>query len=371
MTSENELAILAAEIADLKRDVGEMRTRPRISPDLAYGKNHLLNGNFWLSQRYAANTTVQAAGTTTFVCDRWRLYRTGAVAGAFGRKLSTLPALIGDVPSTAAFTWGRLAGDSNGNAIWVAQELLTADSAPFRGKYASFSVAVSQASGMPANHPLHIMILYQTSSTQLNVTQDGWTIAKEALITDITPAEYRRFTITTDVPLPNNLTQIAVRIGYVPPVGAAPADEYFSIVGAQLQPYHKFTGWDMPTALENQMACYFYYQKSLTLGTTPADGATRLTMQTATAWTPTSLRINDIIFPVPMRTTPSITIYRTADIDTDGKIAYYNGSAWTAVEDNSLEGINHKSFRARPIASGLTFGLSYLTTFHWTAEAEI
>lgn len=78
-------------------------------------------------------------------------------------------------------------------------------------------------------------------------------------------------------------------------------------------------------------------------------------------------------FPVPMRTTPTITFYRDTGVSvTDGRWGYYNSTSWqTANAAMSTQMFSHLGFTPHLPNSETSITQNYLLLGGWTADAEL
>ena len=116
--------------------------------------------------------------------------------------------------------------------------------------------------------------------------------------------------------------------------------------------------------------CQRYYEKSFTQGVTPSNQTVASGQMVGSAYTNT-IRVQNILFAVEKRTTPTITFYSDDNISEDSKWAYYNGSAWVAaVITNSDTQTSNLGTISLGVA-GASDNQAYLLAGHWTADAEL
>ena len=117
--------------------------------------------------------------------------------------------------------------------------------------------------------------------------------------------------------------------------------------------------------------CQRYFETSFPNGTTPADGGS-IASWTGFAASSTSLHATMIFFPVPMRTTPTLTYYRGQNGSTSGMWDWLNSTAsWVDATGIATGVTNSICFAVNLTVSGLTTGNIYATSGNWAASAEL
>lgn len=119
-----------------------------------------------------------------------------------------------------------------------------------------------------------------------------------------------------------------------------------------------------PTDYERQ-ACFQYYQKSYSDFTVPGT-ANLIGVYESIAVAAVSLSQSTIAFSVPMRATPSITIYNPNVANTTG--SFMNGET-SASHPAAVTAENDRSFIV--FADEVQFTSGHRYRFHWTADAEL
>jgi len=77
-------------------------------------------------------------------------------------------------------------------------------------------------------------------------------------------------------------------------------------------------------------------------------------------------------FPVPMRTSPTMTFYRDTGVSsTDGRWGWYNASSWTTGTSTTTQMLSHVGFTPAVGNSGDSTTHNYLILGGWAADAEL
>jgi hypothetical protein len=116
--------------------------------------------------------------------------------------------------------------------------------------------------------------------------------------------------------------------------------------------------------------CQRYFAKSFAQPQMPSNGIGDH-RYAAFAWSTTGVDSERISYPVVMRTTPTIALYKSAVGTTNGVWAIYNGSAYVSASACSAIGVTDTGFMVEMTVPGLTFGWGIIAQGQWTAEAEL
>jgi hypothetical protein len=117
--------------------------------------------------------------------------------------------------------------------------------------------------------------------------------------------------------------------------------------------------------------CQRYYNKSFDYSTAPVDSAagywsTIVNGYGGAGWTP------HILFPVEMRTPPTIVIYRPSTFGaTAGQWAIYLSGGWASLTATSPGSVTTRGFFVSASHGSLAAGTAYIGAGHWTASAEL
>jgi hypothetical protein len=154
-------------------------------------------------------------------------------------------------------------------------------------------------------------------------------------------------------------------------VGTSGATWY--ITGVQLEVGSVATEFERRPYGTELALCQRYYQKAMPQGTKPANPCEG-TGSTATAINANELISFAIKFPVVMRTTPTLTVFKpNAGISTaDGKYSVNLSGGWTATTDSTYNSLTDCEMQFYFTQSGsFTFGQTYLILGSYTLSAEL
>jgi hypothetical protein len=141
----------------------------------------------------------------------------------------------------------------------------------------------------------------------------------------------------------------------------------FYITGVQLEKGVTATAFDYrPYELQ---LCQRYFNSSYNIGTAPADNGEGLN-GTFVAFSTASGYANTIMYPVTMRSSPTLTFYKTSGLgSTNGQWAYFNTN-WISGSGTAAASFNTKGFNVT-FNGTFTANLGYPFSGGWTASAEL
>ena len=333
------------------------------------GKNKIINGDFSVNQRAFTSTTTHSS----YGFDRWLLV---AADGTSTFSAQTFTAGAAPVAGYESTNFARLV--STGQTLSSARTVLSQrveDVRTFAGQTVTFSFWAKAASGTPSVAVDAVQVFGSGGSSAVEIN------GQKTAITD----SWARYSLTFSVPSMSGKT---IGSGSYSQwrIYTSAGSAYNTVTnslgiqstsidfwGVQVEAGSKATPFQTASggSIQGELAmCQRYFSKSYLQTTAPADGATASSInKQGTAYTTGNMRTQTITYPVTMRSgSPSITIYRTTSIATNGRWAYYTTSWQTATIGSGQ--INDNSFS---IELGGTFTLngSYILDGEWTASAEL
>ena len=320
-------------------------------------------------------TSFSVGAAFPYTADRWQVIRGGVVAGmTFARAATGDTTNLPNIQYCARMQ--RDSGNTSTQYLEMAQSLETVDSIPFAGKTVTLSFYARKGANFSATSDILNYRLSTGTGTDQNLVTAGYTNQTQAIDANATlTTTWQRF--QTSATLSTTTTEIGLRFRYTP-TGTASAADYVEITGVQLEvgsvatPFKTYAA----TLAGEIAACQRYYEKSFPIGTAPANSVVGGPMQAGAAgwiaYDANNVRSMPILFKVNKRTSPTITIYNSADIAAAGKWAYYTGTAWADAGGNAGSSINETGFYVTGNNSGAyTQHRPYLLAGNWTAEAEL
>jgi hypothetical protein len=273
----------ATQIALLGQDLDTFLFRP-------FTRNLLLNSSFNVWQR--GTSAAGAANSTTYIADRWNIYR-GVAGSTFSRQVT------GDTTNLPNIQYCMRVARDNANTstsdLVLSQSMETVSSVPFAGQTITVSFYARKGANYSATSSILAVSVRNGTGTDQNDLA-GYTGLNGIINSNATlTTTWQRFSYTATVP--TNATELAARFTFSP-TGTAGAADYFEVtgvmveVGSQASPYCPATS----TYATELAACQRYYRvlasgNSIQLGMGHKLAATQLNLP--------------IIFP-PMRTAPSV-----------------------------------------------------------------
>lgn len=313
----------------------------------AAGKNAIINGDFGIWQR---GTTFTFTGSGGYSADRWLVDGDRTSMGASQQTFTPGTAPVAGYEGQYFLRWSPGTSGSFSNIQTKLEDVRT-----FAGQTVTLSYWAKCSTGTITNEPYYIQRFGSGGSADASV----------ALATSTITTTWTRFTQTFTIPsisgktigTNNCLVLLPLRLG-------SGTTTTIDVWGVQLEAESVAT--DFVTASGNSKQgelamCQRYYTKTYNLATAPATvtnngklvcGASSIYMDYQ--WSPQ--------FPVPMRTTPTITLYSNAT-GTSGKIYDANGASDVSA-NSTAEGERAFSVSA-VVVSGRAYGL------HYVASAEL
>jgi hypothetical protein len=301
-----------------------------VSPSIA-GKNAVINGGMDIWQR--GTSVAVAAAAKTFTADRFWGARGTSVAGATVSRQS-----VSDTTNLPTIQYcarvQRDSGNTSTQYIALSQDIETSNSIRFVGQSVTLSFyARAGANFSAASSALPVSVVTGTGTDQsLSTGYTGQATAFSGTATLTTT--WQRFTFTGSIGA--TATQIGIQ-PYYTPVGTAGTNDYFEITGVQLEvgstatPFSRAGG-----SIQGELAaCQRYYQ---VIGGV-ASGFPILTAYNSAA---TQTNRSPVMFPVQMRTAPTITKNGTWGGNGGQPSANYISSAgFSFIFDSTGAGMNY------------------------------
>jgi hypothetical protein len=303
------------------------------------GKNGVLNSNFSIWQR---GTSVTGAGGGAYTADRWFLYAGGQ--GTVSRQAT------GDTTNLPFIQYcarvQRNSGSSDTTNLPFIQSFETVNSYQYAGKTVTLSFYARKGANYSPTGSGLVVTLATGTGTDQNYESAGYTggatpISQTATLT----TTWQRFSYSAT--LAATTTEVTTRFVTVP-TGTAGAADYYEITGVQLEIGSSASAYS-PNAATYQAelaACQRYFANVVP---STADYGTVIAMFQAVSG---SAAKGGIRFPVPMRTSASITLAAAGNF-TLANSAYtpIGGSSFTYAVGNTVDCRIDMS-----VASGLTAG---------------
>jgi hypothetical protein len=139
----------------------------------------------------------------------------------------------------------------------------------------------------------------------------------------------------------------------------------FYITGVQLEVGSSATSFDYRDYGNELRMCQRYYEKSYNISTVPGTAPMDTGSSNLNPGTVGSAEYTSLLFKVPKRTTPTITIYND-NTGASGQIRVFNGSGFAGHFSTNIDLISENSYR---IAVSRTNDTLFI--FHWVSSAEL
>ena len=352
-------------------------------------KNRIINGAMVIDQRNAG-ASVTADGNAVFPVDRWKIE--DATDGVFtGQQVSDAPvgasyslkvtittadASLGATQyascyqliegyNTADLAWGTANAQTVTLSFWVKSSLT-----------GTFGGSVTN-SGWGSTYPFTYTISAANTWEYKTVTIAGSTSGTWLTTNGLGIGLFFGLGVGADYSGTAGAWTTGVKIsatGATSVVGTNGATFY--ITGVQLERNTTATPFEwLPYSTELAL-CQRYYYKTFGQEVAPVNGAAYTNgigvPAIGTAYTTSSVR-NQVVFPQPMRTTPTVT-YFNSNVDaspTADRWFIYNAGTWTNSTSISSGEVSPLYVSPNVVLTGLTRGYSYLLSGFLTASAEL
>jgi hypothetical protein len=152
----------------------------------------------------------------------------------------------------------------------------------------------------------------------------------------------------------------------------AVSSDNIAVTGVQLEVGTQATSFDFRPYGTELALCQRYFSKSFAQGVAIGNNATGTDDRGAIgiSFLGGNIQSNTLYFPVTMRASPTITLWRTNAIATNGAWALFTGAAWDVITSPSFQQ-NDIKFQLSGTVSGTGSAASYLLSGNWSASAEL
>ena len=354
-------------------------------------KNRIINGAMVIDQRASgASSTPSSSGTSYDSCDRWMsLHDVGskysiqqvsdAPAGFnYSLKLTSLSAytlgtneVFGVKQNIEGFNVADLGfGTANAKTVTISFWVKSSLTGTFGGSL--------QNNDYTRGYPFGYTISSANTWTQVSVTIPGDTSGGWLINNGI------GFMVSFSIgsgPGRSNTANVWTGTQYTfAPTGAVSvvgtSSATWQITGVQLEVGTQATSFDYRDYGRELFMCQRYFCSSFQDGVAPYNyvSGSEVTQGYYTGMVivgSADIRTSAIFFPASMRTSPSITFYKTTNSSTNGLWAYFNGSGWATASTTVTDGLGNKGFNADMSISGGSTGNAFIVSGMWAAAAEL
>jgi len=367
MTRIRDIANILSSSTNMATDA---EVTSAISAQNMSGKNYLINGGFDVWQRGTTWTGTPTANTVFYATsDRWfHAVGTGSFSSTFERVAAE------NSDSTYGIKFGRNSGAGNNAApSIIGQAIESINSKRLAGKTVTLSFYAKTLSSF--GNSMQVYLISGTGSDQSSQTIFGAGYTGASVVFSpgqAISATMTRYTFTGTVP--SNANQLAVMFAlYVTPTTAG-SNEYVQMENIQLEIGSTATNFSRAGGdIQGELAkCQRYYQTSFDLGQTPAHNASyfgETTLSCVNGGFSTN-SYGAILFPVKMRTAPTVNIWNPRNASATGNSAKFY-SAGVAYDTSTIDMGNTTSS-----SHGMTFksnnmGATAIVFFAYSASAEL
>ncbi|WP_447905276.1 hypothetical protein [Stenotrophomonas sepilia] len=339
------------------------------------GRNVLINGDFRVAQR---GPSFPLAATARYALDRWLLWGAGSQIGGSQQNADVvaLPNTLQNRPRNAFLVTVVSAAGANNFALLQQRiedvRTLAGGTVTFSGwlwadTAKTVSIGFHQIFGSAASSSEPVAI----PSQKVTLASQMWTYVQLVFalpsITGKTITENSNLRLNIWLDAGTNSDGATDGAG----IGQKSGTYWFSQL--QVEAGGIATGFDQRSEATELILCKRYHQKSLPVDVTPGPGVAQGFSVPAVAFSSVQARIG-CMFPVEMRTTPGVTIYRgnESSSGSGNGVSLFNGSWSTSGNPASVVSTKSTGFVLDTAATfTMQQGMTYLAGFLWTADAEI
>ena len=262
-------------------------------------RNVVMNGGFDVWQR-GTSAAFTATASTSFLADRWSVYRGTTFADATQSRISA-----GLDGFQYALRMQRNNATTGLNKMYVGTSLETSTATKLANKPVVLSFYARAGSNYSSASNVLEVLLYSGTGTEANGVHINFTSATSVVNTTATlTTSWQRFTYSGTMPATSS--QLLVQLSFIP-VGTAGANDYVDITGVQLEANTMATPFEQRPIGTELGLCQRYYQRRT--GT----GSTAYTSLGGFGAFGTSAAADiDIVLPVVMRVVPHTLDYHSA-----------------------------------------------------------
>lgn len=280
------------------------------------GKNLLLNGDFQVSQ--SGTSFAVAASSTQYTSDMWQI-KTNANQAYTVTNLTGINGMV----------IRRNSGQTGTGQILYGQSLTIDQCYGAAGNKVTFTFTCNKGTNYSAaGNVLALFIIWGTGSSDSSGINGTWSGGSDGfgVFLTTTPTTY---SFTTTAALASNVTQLGVFFGMTP-TGTAGADDSFTVKNVKLEYGSSYTGYDHLSYAETlQSVLPFHYRM-----TQASDCYYAMLFGYVTAGNTVKRGRGGILFPVPMRTTPTVLF------DTASNFTVNMAAAGDSVNDSTVSSIS-------------------------------
>jgi hypothetical protein len=326
-------------------------------------QNRLFNGGMEIDQRNAgaAATLATASGVTNYTVDRWYGYISTSASGFSAQRVSVKTGGV-----NYALRVKRVSTTTATPTVYLAQPLETDANIDLQGKTVTLFFRARKGADFSGGTLGYSVVGGKgTNQSAASLAASTWT--NQTVISTGTVTLGTDFAVfSAQAAIGADITQLAVSFSFSPS-GTAGANDYYDITDVELRPgawaTADYAPERRPTPVELSL-CQRFFSKSYPQGTVP--GATRtggsgaVTVGNLGGCTGEN---SPIIFPMTMRSAPTVTVYDNAG--TSAKTSYKYSGSWT---DNVAATVAVNSDRSAVVTAT---EVAYYYSFDWSATAEL
>lgn len=322
-------------------------------------RNGLINGDMAIAQRNTTFTGISIAPPVQ-VLDCWFAWTDGASS----MTVSQQPGVIANTGFNNVLRAQRPNGNTSVSTHRIGQIIKSVDCTRFAGQTVTLSFyARKGADFSAASSNLIVRCLQGTGTNQGSTayTTGGWSGTSLALnTTQALTASLTRYTFTFTIL--SNSTELAFDCGFLP-VGTAGTNDYFDIVGVQLENGGVATGYEYLTFDQQLQRCLPYYFKTFPYATVPAQAASTGTIGAWALVSPAAASFGaSFDYPIPMFQVTQGTTYNPISANANWRDTTNNADrAVSTVAGNS----------DRIVIVGATGAVNAVNYIHFTAEGAL
>ena len=276
-------------------------------------RNVVMNGGFDVWQR-GTSAAFTATASTSFLADRWSVYRGTTFADATQSRISA-----GLDGFQYALRMQRNNTTTGTNKMYVGTSLETSTATKLANKPVVLSFYARAGSNYSSASNVLEVLLYSGTGTEANGVHINFTSATSVVNTTATlTTSWQRFTYSGTMPATSS--QLLVQLSFIP-VGTAGANDYVDITGVQLEENTMATPFEQRPIGTELGLCQRYYQRRSGTGST-----TYTSLGGFGAFGSTTAADFDFVLPVVMRVVPHTLDYHSVS----GFIGSTSNNAYTS-----------------------------------------
>ena len=330
-------------------------------PISVIGFNLLVNGNMQVIQR--GNPRAVAASSTVYTMDRWQLLTNANQAYTVTQNDS------GVLSGQYYVVLSRNNGQTGTGTVRFCQSLTRDMCRGAAGSTVTVSFEAAHGAGFtPTSNNITVTVYTGTGSTDISGINGAF--AGSATVINQTQSISTSFVTYsfTSTTIGATVTQLAVEFSWAP-TGTAGVGDDLSIRNVKLEYGDAFTGFNNSSFFNTWQQCQYFYCKSFTYTTTPAQNVGTTTGEfdfIATSVAATQNNAGSCDFPVEMRAAPTLTLFSPGNASAQ----IYNISAGQPFTGSASYQLTQRTFSV--FGTGPAAGaVGHICGVHWTADAEL